>query len=136
LSKEKSPPAVSNTTDKHLEKANSLLDELSREEKSGFKAELGLVQESSTERLKNQKPAPVKRTPDEIEENYDGDDFDDIDEDLPDNEIDGSGNNIGMRGIGESHGITVSQSLGIDPSVDSLALEDYDHIEPVEKLQN
>lgn len=31
-------------------------------------------------------------------------------------------------------GITVSQSLGVDPSVDSLALEDYDHIEPVERL--
>jgi len=27
--------------------------------------------------------------------------------------------------------ITVSQSLGVDPSVDSLALDDYDHIEPV-----
>ena len=36
--------------------------------------------------------------------------------------------------MGESHGITVSQSLGIDRSVDSLALEDYDHIEPVEKI--
>ena len=106
MSKERTPPEGSNKTDKHLEKANSLLDELSREEKSGFKAELGLVQESSTERLK--KPAHVKRTTDDIEENYDGDDFDDIDEDLPDNDIDGSGNNIGMRGIGESHGITVS----------------------------
>ena len=31
-------------------------------------------------------------------------------------------------------GITVSQSLGVDPSVDSLALEDYDHIEPVERV--
>lgn len=28
-------------TDKHIDKANSLLDELSREEKSGFKAEIG-----------------------------------------------------------------------------------------------
>lgn len=32
------------------------------------------------------------------------------------------------------YGITVSQSLGVDPSVDSLALEDYDHVEPVERL--
>lgn len=38
------------------------------------------------------------------------------------------------NGIAESGGITVSQSLGVDPSVDSLALEDYDHIEPVERL--
>ena len=29
-------------------------------------------------------------------------------------------------------GITVSQSLGVDPSVDSLALDEYDHIEKVE----
>lgn len=29
------------------------------------------------------------------------------------------------------HGITVSQSLGIDPSVDSLAIEDYDYVEVV-----
>ena len=33
---------------------------------------------------------------------------------------------------GGQYGITVSQSLGIDPSVDSLALDDYDHIETVE----
>ena len=30
-------------------------------------------------------------------------------------------------------GITVSQSLGVDPSVDSLALDDYDHVEAVER---
>lgn len=30
-------------------------------------------------------------------------------------------------------GITASQSLGVDPSVDSLALEEYDHVEPVMK---
>jgi len=29
------------------------------------------------------------------------------------------------------YGITVSQSLGIDPSVDSLAIEDYDYVEIV-----
>ena len=34
--------------------------------------------------------------------------------------------------LGHQAGITVSQSLGIDPSVDSLALDDYDHIEVVE----
>ncbi len=31
-------------------------------------------------------------------------------------------------------GLTGSASLGVDPSVDSLALEEYDHIEPVEKV--
>lgn len=58
-----------------------------------------------------------------------------------------SGNNYGAQNannqtnphrstfISESMGgITVSQSLGVDPSVDSLALEDYDYIEPVERV--
>ena len=34
--------------------------------------------------------------------------------------------------LGHQAGITVSQSLGIDPSVYSLALDEYDHIEVVE----
>lgn len=36
--------------------------------------------------------------------------------------------------MSDAHGITVSQSLGIDPSVDSLQLEEYDHIEEVDKV--
>lgn len=85
-------------------------------------------------------------------DNY-NDDFDeDIVEDIHDGHDDtdnllNSGNNYpgGHSGSGhnpqpnrsninESAGITVSQSLGVDPSVDSLALEDYDHIEPVERV--
>ena len=65
-----------------------------------------------------------------------GDDFEDeIEEDLPeDNHLLDSNDNAN-QGIAQSlGGITVSQSLGVDPSVDSLALEDYDHIEPVERL--
>lgn len=70
--------------------------------------------------------------------NYDDDFDDDIEEDLPD-QVDPmddpdlnarSANNVG----GSGQGITVSQSLGVDPSVDSLALEDYDHVEPVERI--
>lgn len=34
-------------------------------------------------------------------------------------------------GANPQYGITVSQSLGIDPSVDSLAIEDYDYVETV-----
>lgn len=69
-------------------------------------------------------------------EEYYGDEFDEIDEDLPNNDddLDASGDGIRPSKIGESQGITVSQSLGIDPSVDSLALEDYDHIEAVDKV--
>ena len=52
--------------------------------------------------------------------------------------IDASGgsNRFAAPRMGESHGITVSQSLGIDPSVDSLQLEEYDHIEEVENVQH
>lgn len=69
-----------------------------------------------------------------------GDDFEEeIDEELPVDDLLGSNDNIrgggGQNPITESlGGVTVSQSLGVDPSVDSLALEDYDHIEPVERL--
>jgi len=44
---------------------------------------------------------------------------------------DGYNDNI-QSSLGHQAGITVSQSLGIDPSVDSLALDEYDHIEVVE----
>lgn len=72
--------------------------------------------------MRKEKREISKKSSDEIEDNYE-DQFDEIDEDLPDqdNEIDISGERIaGIRGLVESHGITVSQSLGIDPSVDSL----------------
>ena len=89
----------------------------------------------------------------EFADNY-GDDFedDDIQEDIKedhdndytDNQVSGSGNNPNITANNGGHkttfisesmgGITVSQSLGVDPSVDSLALEDYDHIEPVERV--
>lgn len=82
------------------------------------------------------------------------DDFeeDDIQEEIQSNQDDtdnlaGSGNNYaGGQNANQTNphrstfisesmgGITVSQSLGVDPSVDSLALEDYDHIEPVERV--
>jgi hypothetical protein len=153
------------TTDKHLEKANSLLDELSREEKAGYKAELtgGLpdgaldgsgpsqpndssqggskrkavmdVTKAAPKMEQNEKTLNTKKVSSDIEDNYE-EEFEEIDEDLPqdDIEIEGSGDRLqSVAKIGESHGITVSQSLGIDPSVDSLALEDYDHIEPVER---
>lgn len=75
-----------------------------------------------------------KKSSPEMEE-YSEDAFEEIDEDLPPNDDDGvSGDGVRPSRIGESHGITVSQSLGIDPSVDSLALEDYDHIESVDKV--
>lgn len=41
--------------------------------------------------------------------------------------------NKNQRPFTDSEGYAGSTSLGIDPSVDSLALEEYDYIESVEK---
>lgn len=74
---------------------------------------------------------------DDIIDTY-GDDFEEeIEEDIPDADglLESNENVNPLKNITESlGGITVSQSLGVDPSVDSLALEDYDHIEPVERI--
>ena len=106
-----------------LDKANKMVEEVSREEKTGYRAEIPNVKK---EEKKN-----------EIIDTY-GDDFEEIDEDLPeDNHLLDSNDNYNHQNqaITESAGgITVSQSLGVDPSVDSLALDDYDHIEPVERI--
>lgn len=52
-----------------------------------------------------------KRSSPEMEESYEGDDFEEvIDEDLPvrDDDLDNSGEGIRPSRIGESHGVTVS----------------------------
>ena len=111
----KQSPAQEDKTAQHLDKANSLLDDMSREDRSGFKAEIGGMGASmgssnfdhsggaKTKSLKNK-----KSTSDMEEDNYD-DDF--IEEDLADgdrDDIDESGNLNPHHKIGDSHGITVS----------------------------
>ena len=124
----------SNTkTEKHIDKANSLLDELSREEKSGFKAEIASGSDKPANALsgtdkqpdtklgkfnngaaaandtqQNETMLKKKSTP-EMDQYY-GDEFDDIDEDLPqqDDELENSGADIRPSQIGQSHGVTVS----------------------------
>ena len=56
-------------------------------------------------------------------------DDDGIDEDLFEEDIQTDRDHLNFNE--PVHAVTVSQSLGVDPSVDSLALDDYDHIEPV-----
>lgn len=93
-------------------------------------AAAGQPQSQANPKANQKKEASVSE--ENFGDNYD-DDFDDIEEDLPDEEI--QPEDIHIQGVGASgNGITVSQSLGVDPSVDSLALEDYDHVEPVERL--
>ena len=139
LQPSKTPPK-DDKIDKHVDKANSLLDEFSREDRSGFKAEFGLGGGSDKSLAKmndsdKQKSKKSNKKSDKSDSNYE-EEFEDIEEDLAGDrdDIEESVGLDGLKKIGESHGITVSQSLGIDPSVDSLALEDYDHIEPVERL--
>ena len=114
----KQSPTPDDKTGQHLDKANSLLYEMSREERSGFKAELGGIGAASmgssnfdhsggakTKSLKNK-----KSTSDIEEDNYD-DDF--IEEDLAGDDrddIDESGNLGAHHKIADSdkHGITVS----------------------------
>lgn len=110
-----------------------MLEEQKREERSGymFTSQANQPDKSGKYSRDNSKKD------DDIIDTY-GDDFEEeIDEELPeDNHLLDSNDNFNPhKNITESvGGITVSQSLGVDPSVDSLALEDYDHIEPVERL--
>lgn len=103
-----------------MEKANSLLDELSREEKSGFKAELLQAEKSASDQAYMYNPSASrsnsgspeasfnKKKKSEGEEIYEEEFEDLIEEDIP--EIEQSGDRLmGIAGkIGESHGITVS----------------------------
>lgn len=127
-------PEEKSTTDKHIEKAHQMLEEQKREEKSGyhFGGRYGSSAASATEAGK---PESRKREEDVID-TY-GDDFEEeIDEEIAEDNNGFEAHDVGgNKGVTESAGgITVSQSLGVDPSVDSLALEDYDHIEPVERI--
>lgn len=57
---------------------------------------------------------------------------DDIEEDIQSSEDHQHTANKADSESGRGFGVTVSQSLGIDRSVDSLAIDEYDHIEEVE----
>lgn len=75
---------------------------------------------------KEKKSAIVKQPEaDEIEEKIQMDDDGSEHDDLAGSK--------GQRVLTESAGLG-SMSLGVDPSVDSLALEGYDIVEPVEKV--
>ena len=137
------------STGQHLAKANNLLAELEEEDKQGYNLrdshdddfDMGLDDNSKKNKggFNDLKGGISKEEPsNDIGDNYDDDFDDEIEEDLPeqndvvdDTDLNArSANNV----AGSGQGITVSQSLGVDPSVDSLALEDYDHVEPVERI--
>ena len=65
----------------------------------------------------------------------DDSDEEDIEEDIQtdrDDNLLGVGKGLAESGGGQNHAITMSQSLGVDPSVDSLAIEEFDHVEAIQ----
>lgn len=119
------------------------LDEFDNDQRDGFKVEVKRPQSGknkanpSSSGKKNRKNFGSKfgsNTNDNGRENFDNDD--DIEEDIQTERekesVSGNYDNKIESSLGYQAGITVSQSLGIDPSVDSLALDEYDHIEVVE----
>ena len=107
--------------------AEKYLDDLDAEERDGFKVEV--------KRPNARKQAPVaKKNKKNFSNKFGGNEHeeeDDIEEDIVTEREKEHENKI-ESSLGHQAGITVSQSLGIDPSVDSLALDEYDHIEVVE----
>ena len=104
----RSPPKEDEAgTSKHIDKANSLLDELSREERSGFKAEIAGLSNIEKSSDKVSGLADDKKVSEAEPSNYE-DEFEEIDEDLPEAVDDASDRLPGVSKIGESHGITVS----------------------------
>ena len=110
-----------------------MLEEVQKEEKSGL-----LVNAPPTKTHQPESSNKKSKSGSDIDDNYMDDFEDDIQEDLPEVDDNQFGASVGRGGAGEisgsGQGVTVSQSLGVDPSVDSLALENYDHIEPVERI--
>lgn len=112
----KKSPAPDDKTAAHLEKANSILDELSREDKSGMKAEIrgigsGSMGSSGLDHSAGAKDKShkTKKSASDIDEDYQDDDF--IEEDLAGDDrddIDESGNLQAIHKIDDSKGITVS----------------------------
>jgi hypothetical protein len=80
--------------------------------------------EEEMKKLENMEKEKTKIKMEEIEE--------DIVEDHDNNNDDELAQSKGQRMFTDSGALTGSQSLGVDPSVDSLALEQYDIVEPVD----
>jgi len=109
------------------------LDDFENEEREGFKVEVKRPNARSkaapTSSGKKKKQFSNKFGQNHMQEEEDEDGM--IEEDIQTERNDAHENKI-ESSLGHQAGITVSQSLGIDPSVDSLAIDEYDHVEIVE----
>lgn len=115
--------------------AEKFLNDFDNEQREGFKVEVKRPVTRGKGQATNANSGKKKAFVDKFGQNQslDQEEDEEIEEDIQterepqsiyDNKIESS--------LGHQAGITVSQSLGIDPSVDSLALDEYDHIEVVE----
>ena len=114
----------------NMSNAEKYLDELDQEERDGFKLEVKGPQGKNKGNQNKKKVLFGNK----FGSNKGGrEDYDDeIEEDIQTERDQEKDNKIIESSLGHQAGITVSQSLGIDPSVDDLALDEYDHIEVVE----
>lgn len=122
--------------DSRYSNAEKYLDDFDQEEKEGFKVEVKRPNKKKAAPVSsgNRKHSKFGGNKGKTFEIDDVDDENEIEEDIQtdrDKDMGLLGDNI-QSSLGHQAGITVSQSLGIDPSVDSLALDEYDHIEVVE----
>jgi len=126
---------VDDSTEKNLERANNLLQEIENERLEGYQLD-GKDKSNKMSNLEKEfnKQKDLKKQESDDKLDYDDDFEQDIEEDLPEDVDDPLANDIDGNEKSANVAITVSQSLGVDPSVDSLALEDYDHVEPVERI--
>lgn len=132
-----------------LDDAEKRLQEFYKEESEGYRVQAPTSKPAGKPTNPTGKPTDKKQTAAQTQKakagfnvRIDGmntkDDEDEIEEEI---QTDRDDYNQIMKNVGAgltesggnygTSGITVSQSLGVDPSVDSLALDEYDHIEYV-----
>mmetsp|Transcript_9161 Transcript_9161/g.10371 ORF Transcript_9161/g.10371 Transcript_9161/m.10371 type:complete len:293 (+) Transcript_9161:199-1077(+) len=110
---------------KNLDEVDKKLKEF---ESDGLRMEMDRTSpDKNAESLSNSKPNNMGGF-DDYEDDFDEDIDDNIDEDLPVEDFDPTESRDKNPEFGES-GISASQSMGIDPSVNSLDIDEYDHIE-------
>jgi len=144
-------------SEKHLRKEsknsrnNQDLEELKESSKNDLKSDLGGSQKSDPQLTNKNIPAlnigkskenTEKNKQEDQEDDFDDDfeaDFEDIGEELPNNSSDYINNNQqnnniydDQEGLVSSDEMYMSESLGVNFSVNSLALEEFDYVEEVE----
>ena len=117
-----------------FDNAEKHLNDFYREENEGFKISSSKEKSKNKAKQANKAGFKVNIQGMDRQDSLHDDDFDEeiIEEDIQtDRDEQANLANPGAGMAGNQYGITISGSLGIDPSVDSLAIEDYDYVEIV-----